>query len=137
MARKKDIAIKNPIFDRRFKLLPCQIEMIPTWYKQGESINELAKRLKVSYSTIYFITKPYQAERNKELGIKRGGSSIYYDKNKHTESVTKHRKYKTQLFPNKMKIKKSLLKSITKDIQRIERAISLSNAKVELKTTLQ
>ncbi len=130
-----ELIIKDQFFDRRYKILDCHREMIPIWVDSGRSIKSIAQMLNVSYSTIYFIANPDKAELNKELGIKRGGSTKYYDKDKHTESVTKHRTYKQKIFA-KMRLNKKLLREIEKDINRIKKYIVSIGSVSDIKITL-
>jgi len=91
-------ALKDPFLDRRRKLLPCQEEMIKVYHKAGTSINQLSRDFKVNKRTIQFILYPERLEKNKQLRHERGGSSIYYIKEKHTKSVREHRNHKAKVF---------------------------------------
>lgn len=48
----------------------------------------------VSRRLIIFIVYPERKERNYQARLENGGSKIYYKKEKHTESIRKHRRYK-------------------------------------------
>ena len=56
------ITINNPLLDSRWKVLPCQKEMIPKWVMQGQKIKDIAFKLGVSYHTIYYILHPEKLE---------------------------------------------------------------------------
>jgi hypothetical protein len=88
----------NKFTDRRVKLLPCQKEMIVYWHNTGHSINGLARMFKVNKRMIQFILFPERLELNKQHRRDRGGSKVYYDKNKHRESMAEHRKYKEHVY---------------------------------------
>lgn len=97
--RRDKVALENPFLDRRRKLLPCQIEMIKVYHTSGTSINKLAKDFKVNKRLIQFILFPERLKKNKELRSDRGGSQIYYDKDKHTEAIKSLRHYKNIVLP--------------------------------------
>lgn len=82
------------------KLSQTQREAIKLMVGMGESIHSTAKHFGVSRRLIQFIVYPERHERNKELRQERGGSKIYYDSDKHAESMRNHRKYKNQLNKN-------------------------------------
>lgn len=86
--------IDNPFLDRRVKLIPCQREMVLYWYKQGTSIRAIARMFHVDKGTIQFILFPERLQRNRELRQARGGSKIYYKKEKNTKAMREHRQYK-------------------------------------------
>ncbi len=88
------LAIKCSFIDRRSKLLPCQKEMIVFWRNKGLSQRKLAIMFSVSRRTIIFITDPEKYKQNLELRQQKGGSKIYYIKEKHTKSIREHRQYK-------------------------------------------
>lgn len=91
------LSLNDPFLDRRTKLLPCQKEMVIYWYKEGTSIRGLSRMFKVDRRTIDFIVHPERLVRNKELREERGGSNVYYNREKHTKAIREHRqhKYKT------------------------------------------
>lgn len=85
----------DAFLDRRTKMLPCQKEMAVYWYKvMGASIHSIAKMFKVNKRLIQFILFPERKKKNAELRQDRGGSKIYYDRDKHNEAMNDHRKYK-------------------------------------------
>ncbi len=53
---------------------------------------------KVNKRLIQFILFPERQKRNLELREQRGGSKIYYNKDRHTLAMSEHRKYKKELF---------------------------------------
>lgn len=57
----------------------------------------LARQYGVSRRTIQFILDPKKLEENKKRREERGGSKIYYDREKHTASIRAHRRYKKRL----------------------------------------
>jgi len=63
----------------------------------GVSQRELAKEYDVSRRLIVFCIYPERQKENYAQRVSRGGSSQYYNKEKHTESMRKHRKYKQKL----------------------------------------
>lgn len=52
---------------------------------------------KVNKRLIQFILFPERAKKNRELRKERGGSVIYYVKEKHTQAIREHRNYKQKL----------------------------------------
>lgn len=88
------IRIDCPFLDRRTKLLPCQREMVKYWRKQGASQRELARMFSVSRRLITFVLDDDKHKRNLEARRERGGEKQYYDKDKHRETMKKHRRDK-------------------------------------------
>ena len=84
-------------FDRRIKLSYEDKCDIVKYYRDGTAVRQLARTFNVSRRLIQFIVRPEAHERNLELRSERGGTMIYYDKNKHRKSTFEHRKYKEQL----------------------------------------
>ena len=84
--------------DRRVKLTDKQREEIKLLHKEGNSIHSLSRDYGVSRRTIQFILFPERQQRNVDLRDERGGSKIYYDREKNTDCVRKHRRYKHKLF---------------------------------------
>lgn len=89
--------IEDRFLKKSAKLIPCQKEMVLYWYKHGMTIAGISRLFKVSKRTIQFILFPERAEKNIELRQKRGGSKIYYEKEKHKIAMQKHRNYKRQI----------------------------------------
>ena len=88
--------INNEKLDKRVKLTQTQKEEIKK-NEHGLSQRRLAAMYGVSRRTIQFILSPDKLKENKERRQERGGSKVYYDKDKHRESMKKHRKYKKEL----------------------------------------
>jgi len=92
--------LKDKALKKSAKLLDCQVERIIAIHaEESKSISGLARMFNVSKRTIQFILFPERKARNIELRKARGGSKIYYDKEKHTEATRKHRQYKKILIP--------------------------------------
>lgn len=86
-----------PKYDRRRKLTDEQKEEIKELY--GEiSQRKLAKIYGVSRRLIQFIGDPSRQARDLELRAARGGSKIYYDKEKQVAYMRKHRRRKYELY---------------------------------------
>ncbi len=92
------IKINDPFLKKSTKLLPCQKEMVKYWHDKGTSITQIAKDFKVNKRTIQFILFPERHAKNIQDRKDRGGSTIYYKKQKHTEAIKQHRNYKKNLF---------------------------------------
>jgi len=94
--RYERLKIKLPRdLDRRIKLSEEDKQAIVQLYKTtGISTRSLAAQYGVSRRSIQFILDPDKLVRNLEMRDARGGSMIYYDKDKHNESMKEHRKYK-------------------------------------------
>lgn len=82
--------------DRRVKLTHEQREEIRN-NDLGLSINALARKYGVSKRLIQFIRFPERHEKNLENRKNRGGSKIYYDTEKHKETMKDHRRYKQSI----------------------------------------
>ena len=94
--KTEKLSLESPFLKRSVKLLPCQKEMICYWSKMGYSQRKLAKMFKVSRRLITFIIDPKKHEKNLERRAERGGSSQYYNKEKHKEYMKEHRVYKNE-----------------------------------------
>ena len=57
----------------------------------------LARDYGVGPRAIDFLLNPDKLEQNKKLRQERGGTKIYYNKEKHKESMKKTRRYKQEL----------------------------------------
>jgi hypothetical protein len=75
-------------------------EQIKVLYKEGATINGLAREYKVSKRLIQFVLFPERKAKNLEDRKARGGSKQYYNKDKHNEAMKIHRRYKYQLLKN-------------------------------------
>lgn len=99
MPSKTDtIAINNPKLDKRVKLTDEDRESIRREYECGNiSINALGRKYNVNKRLIQFILFPERAEKSKKDFAERQKDGRYYDKDKHRESIKKHRHYKKSL----------------------------------------
>lgn len=88
------IAINDPFLKRSCKLLPCQKEMVLYRHTQGESIHSLSKIFKVSRRLLQFIIYPERYKKSLQDRQDRGGSTIYYQREKHNTAMKVHRQYK-------------------------------------------
>jgi transposase-like protein len=98
------IKINNPELDRRVKLTPEDKLEIQSLYKSGGySQRDLARLFNVSRRSIVFAIYPERRVANYENKIARGGhSKLYYDKDKHSKAMKKHREYKKELLEQKL-----------------------------------
>jgi transposase len=92
--------IKCPFLDRRTKLLPCQKEMVIHYSNLGYSQRKLATMFNVSKRLIQFVIAPEKLAKNLDARRDRGGSSIYYKKDIHTNAIREHRRYKYNILKN-------------------------------------
>ena len=99
------IPIADAFFKRNAKLIPCQKERIKAMYNKGSTLVELAAIFKVNRRTIDFIVNPDKLIENKQRRDERGGSKIYYNKEKHTAAIQQTRLYKKELFTHLNKLK--------------------------------
>ena len=86
--------------DRRIKLTEEQKEEI-IFLKGEYSQRALAKMYGVSRRLIQFIHDPEKKRQNLLRRAERGGSAIYYDKNKQAKIMREHRKYKAKVLGTK------------------------------------
>ena len=91
--------------DRRRKLTDEQREEIKKLYGTI-SQRKLAKMFGVSRRLIIFIGCPEKYKKNLEDRANRGGSKIYYDCDKHTKAIRKHRHHKHNLDKNNKLVEK-------------------------------
>jgi len=84
-------------YDRRRKLSDEDRAKIQELYGKV-SQRKLAKMFNVSRRLIQFIGDPNKKKRDLELRELRGGSKIYYQKEKHTKAIREHRQYKQELY---------------------------------------
>jgi hypothetical protein len=61
------------------------------------SYNALGREFGVSKRTAYWVINPDKQKENYQKRVERGGSKQYYDREKHTNAMRDHRKYKKQL----------------------------------------
>jgi len=83
--------------DRRIKLTDDERVEIKELYGKV-SQRKLAKRFEVSRRLIQFIGDPSKKARDIELRKLRGGSRVYYDREKHNLAMKDHRRYKQKLY---------------------------------------
>ena len=91
------IKLNSQLLDRRVKLTDSDKEDVILRYHMGDSINGLARTFNVNKRLIQFILFPERHKQNLLLRELRGGSTIYYDRKKHSEAIKDLRKYKTEL----------------------------------------
>lgn len=93
------IPINNEKLDRRVKISAEDKELVK-WLREEEQISyqKLANRFGVSKRLIIFICKPETKVKVLEHLAKRGGSKIYYDREKFNAYTKEHREYKKELF---------------------------------------
>src|SRR5690554_6443304 len=84
--------------DRRIKLTEDQKDEIRMLWKSGEhSQRGLARMYGVNKRLISFILFPEKQQANLDRRKERGGWKLYYDKEKHAESVRSHRRHKQEI----------------------------------------
>lgn len=100
MSSKIDkMSISNKSLDRRVRLSDDDRKKIKElFFDENYSKRKLANIFNVSRRTIQFIISPEKLEENKKRRTERGGSKVYYDKNKHKNFMKSHRNYKKKLF---------------------------------------
>lgn len=99
--KSEKIKIQQTQHDRRIKLTDQQKEEIKNKWRTGLATKRgLARDYKVSPRTIDFLLNPDKLEQNKKLRQERGGTKIYYDKNKHKDYMKATRRYKQELYKN-------------------------------------
>lgn len=92
------VPINNEKLDRRVKLTQSDKEAIIKEYATGSiSITSLGKKYGVSKRLIQFTLFPERKELAKKNFLERQKDGRYYDKEKHTKSMQKHRTYKKEL----------------------------------------
>lgn len=85
--------------DKRVKLDDSSKRLIIELYKTGEySQRKLAQQFGVSRRLVTFILDPSKLAKNIENRKARGGNKQYYDKDKNTNAMKKHRQYKRRLY---------------------------------------
>lgn len=94
--KSEKIKIEGGKFDRRIKLTEADKDKIHA-RAVSESIGSLAREFGVCRRTIQFIVYPERLERKKEALQARGGWRIYYKKEKHSQYIKEHRRYKQEL----------------------------------------
>lgn len=84
--------------NRSIKLTPDNIRFIDAFRREGLSIKEIARRLKVTYHCVYYVLNPDKLRANKLKAKQRGTNYNPPEKNK--TYVANHRAYKRQLLKN-------------------------------------
>ena len=85
-------------YDRRIKLSDDDRKEIREAYATGAtSYNKLATEFGVSKRTIYWVVNPDKQKENYDLRVAKGGSKMFYNREKHTASMRAHREYKNEL----------------------------------------
>lgn len=99
--KSEKIKIQQTEHDRRIKLTDAQKDEIKRKWRTGLATKRgLAREYKVSPRTIDFLLNPDKLEENKKRRAERGGTKIYYDKEKHREYMKNTRHYKQELYKN-------------------------------------
>jgi len=85
--------------DKRVKITDKDRDKIRELYAAGgTSHRKLAIEFGVSKRLIQFILNPEKHQENLDKRKERGGSKMYFNKDKHTDAMKKHRRYKQELF---------------------------------------
>jgi len=92
------IAALDKSEDLRVRLTPEDKEDIRQMHREGQSIRGLARLYEVDKRLIQFTVFPERLERNYQLRLERGGSTIYYRREKHTLAMRKHRRHKREVY---------------------------------------
>ena len=88
--------------DRRVKLTDTDREEIRHLSKTY-SQRQLADMFGVSRRLISFVLDPEKLKQNLQRREERGGSMVYYEKNKNTAAIREHRRYKQSVLQEKIK----------------------------------
>ena len=99
--KSEKIKIEGTSFDRRIKLTINDKEEIKR-LSSDHSQRYLAKMFNVSRRTIQFIIDPNKHIENLKRRAEKCGSKQYYDREKQTQSIREHRKYKNDLFKKEL-----------------------------------
>lgn len=89
--------------DRRCKLSEIDKNDIIKLHKSGVSIHQIAHIYDVNRRLIQFLLYPDRKAKNIKLRLERGGSSIYYDRKKHNQSIKNLREHKVKNFDKLIK----------------------------------
>lgn len=92
-----DKARVTKAYDRRIKIDKSQYPKIIREHTNGMSIGALARKYGVNKRLIQFIIYPERKALNIQHRAERGGSKIYYDRDKRRETMIEHRAYKKSL----------------------------------------
>lgn len=85
-------------YNRRKKLTDADRERIRTLFAQGMSIGGIGRAFGVNKRMIQFIIYPDRYERNKQLRAERGGSKIYYNREKNRIDQRNTQRYKQHIY---------------------------------------
>jgi len=97
-SKSDNIIIEHTEFDQRIKLsVEQKKEIIERYHCEGLPQRKLAKIYGVDRRLISFIINPVAYEENLKRRAERGGTAIYYDKEKHRGYMKSHRRYKNRL----------------------------------------
>lgn len=97
-----EIRVAGTKYDRRRRLTEEDREDIKRDHAAGDSVHAIARRYGVSRRLVQFILYPERHEENKARRRARGGSRAYYDREKHTEAMRRHRAHKKDLYDKKL-----------------------------------
>ena len=98
MSKKLDkFTLHDPFLDRRIKMLPCQKENVIRMFNRGASINSISRMYKVNKRLIQFIIYPERQSECLKRRQERGGTKMYYDKEKHNAATKEYRKHKKEI----------------------------------------
>lgn len=89
--------LPDEIFDKRIRLLHCQIEQIKNVVARGMSLRAIAKMYHVSHKTIWNKVNPGKYEKELEQNRNNKKSAKYYDKKKACQAVIKSRRKKREI----------------------------------------
>ena len=85
-------------YDRRIRFTEEKKAKASLLYSQGVSLRGIARELGINRRAIQFFLFPDRLKRNIELRKERGGSKIYYDREKNTKAIKNLRHYKQELY---------------------------------------
>lgn len=92
--KTEKLKLGDQFLKRNVKLIDCQKAMIHWHHKNGMSITSIGKLFRVNKRMIQFVLFPERHARNLELRKQRGGSKIYYDREKNNKAQREHKAYK-------------------------------------------
>lgn len=96
--KSEKIIIANTKHDGRIKLTEEDKKEIIELYPEIKSQRKLADMFGVSRRTIQFILDPKKLEENKKRRQERGGTAIYYDREKNRKAIANNRNKKQELY---------------------------------------
>lgn len=83
--------------DRRVKIPKSEYPKIRLKHEAGYGVRELGREYGVDHRLIQFILFPDRKKKNVEDRQERGGSKVYYNREKHRLAMRKHRAHKKAL----------------------------------------